>query len=421
MVNTLHTISVVGLGYVGLPTAALIAKQGVDVIGVDINAEKVEQINLCKIPIVETGLEILVNSAIGLGKLKAVTIPEKSDAFIIAVPTPFKKNHIPDISYLKAAARSIAPVLEKGNLVLLESTSPVGTTEKLVSWLAEERPDLSFPTTGSNTKPDINIAYSPERVLPGQVLNELVNNDRIVGGITSACGQRAAEFYRLFIKGECLMTEARTAELAKLTENAYRDVNIAFANEISLVCDKLDINVWEILDLANRHPRVDILKPGPGVGGHCIAVDPWFIVNSAPDHTPLIHSARKVNDKKPIAIVDKVLNAAKELNAKSIACLGLAYKADIDDFRESPSVTVVTILKEKFKGEILIAEPYIKVLPKDLSENRHVKLKSVQECISSAKVIVLLTDHQEFKEIKPELLLNKHFIDTRGMWNNQSF
>ena len=217
------------------------------------------------------------------------------------------------------------------------------------------------------------------------------------------------------------MTEARTAELAKLTENAYRDVNIAFANEISLVCDKLDINVWEILDLANRHPRVDILKPGPGVGGHCIAVDPWFIVNSAPDHTPLIHSARKVNDKKPIAIVDKVLNAAKELNAKSIACLGLAYKADIDDFRESPSVTVVTILKEKFKGEILIAEPYIKVLPKDLSENRHVKLKSVQECISSAKVIVLLTDHQEFKEIKPELLLNKHFIDTRGMWNNQSF
>ena len=275
-------ISMIGLGYIGLPTAAIMASRGLEVIGVDVNQQTIDTINQGKIHIVEPDLDIVVRSVDQTGQLKATTIPETADAFLIAVPTPFKEDHKPDLSYIKAAAKAIAPVLAQGNLVVLESTSPVGTTEKLAGWLAAERPDLSFPQQNNNNA-DVSIAHCPERVLPGYVLQELVSNDRVIGGMTPQCAEKASQLYKTFVKGECLITTARTAELSKLTENAYRDVNIAFANELSLICEKLHINVWEMIELANRHPRVNILQPGPGVGGHCIAVDPWFIVDSAPE------------------------------------------------------------------------------------------------------------------------------------------
>lgn len=406
-------ISVIGLGYIGLPTAAIIASRGVDVVGIDVSQHAVDTINQGKIHIVEPDLDIVVRSVVQTGKLKATIIAEPADAFLIAVPTPFKDGHQPDLSYIEAAAKTIAPVLEKGNLVVLESTSPVGATEKLAAWLSEARPDLAFPLSGEENA-DVNLAYCPERVLPGYVLQELVSNDRIVGGLTSECAKKAVSLYEIFVKGECHVTNARTAEMAKLTENSFRDVNIAFANELSIICDTLNINVWELIKLANRHPRVNILNPGPGVGGHCIAVDPWFIVSSDPDNAKLIKTAREVNDGKPNYMIERVRKAADRFKDPVIACLGLAFKADIDDLRESPAVAIVETLAGEKVGELLVVEPNMHALPESLEgivENCNLK-----DAVERADIMLLLVDHKEFKRMNRSLLNRKIAIDTRGCW-----
>ena len=409
-------ICVLGLGYVGLPTAAIFASRGVKVFGVDTDITTVETINMGKIHIVEPGLDSLVNEAVNTGNLSANSQPEPSDAYIIAVPTPFKKTNKPDLTYIKAAVRSIAPVLQKGELVILESTSPIGTTEKICQWLAQERKDLSFPDRVGNNA-DIQVSHSPERVLPGNVLEEIVNNDRVIGGISQNCTMRTRQLYKLAVEGECLLTTAATAEFIKLSENAYRDVNIAFANELSVVADKIGINVWQAIELANHHPRVNILQPGPGVGGHCIAVDPWFIVDSAPNNTPLIQSARKVNDDKPKHVVEKILATAEKNSVRTVACLGLAYKADIDDFRESPALTITATLTERFDGEVLVVEPNSKKLPDTLAKIKGITLCDLDEALEKTQVIALLVDHREFRELDRTRLKNKLIIDTRGIWS----
>lgn len=408
-------ICVIGLGYVGLPTAAVFAGRGVHVIGVDTNLATVETINQGKIHIVEPDLDIVVNSAVSAGKLEATDTPQTADAYIIAVPTPFKEVHKPDLSYVKAAAQSIAPVLEVGALVIVESTCPVGTTAKVSEWLAAARSDLSFPHQAAD-KADVNVSHSPERVLPGKVLLELVRNDRVIGGMSHRCAERTEMLYKIVVEGKCLLTTAATAELVKLSENAYRDVNIAFANELSLIADKMDINVWEAIELANHHPRVNILQPGPGVGGHCIAVDPWFIADSAPDDSPLIQTARKVNDGKPVHVVNKILAAAKQTGAATIACLGLAYKANIDDMRESPAIEITAALANKFDGEVLVVEPNSKILPKALADMKGIKLTDLETALNKANVIALLVDHSDFKKLDPARLEGKTIIDTRGIW-----
>ncbi|WP_386696488.1 UDP-N-acetyl-D-mannosamine dehydrogenase [Lonepinella sp. MS14436] len=417
-----NTISVIGIGYIGLPTATMFALHGKKVIGVDVNSHAVETINQGKIHIVEPDLDVAVKQVVENNLLRATLVPEAADAFIIAVPTPFKgKNYEPDLSYIEQACIAIAPVLQKGNLVILESTSPVGATEQMAQWLSEARPDLTFPQThGSDS--DIRIAHCPERVLPGQVMRELIENDRIVGGLSEKCSQSAVELYKTFVKADCIVTNARTAEMSKLTENSFRDVNIAFANELSLICDKLNINVWELIALANRHPRVNILQPGCGVGGHCIAVDPWFIVNKTPDLAKLIHTARLVNDHKPQWVIDKVnqavlnvlqANPNKTLDQVKIACLGLAFKPDIDDLRESPAIKITTALADKFKNQILAVEPNIDELPVKLS-SKGIKLLTLQEATKQADVLVVLVDHKEFKTglTLPE---NVQIVDTKGI------
>ena len=407
-------VSVIGLGYIGLPTAAVIASRGIEVVGVDINQHAVDTINAGDIHIVEPDLDIVVRSVVTVGKLRATTKAEPAEAFMVAVPTPFKgDDHSPDLSYIQSAAKTIAPVLEKGNLVILESTSPVGATEKMAGWLKEYRPDLSFPQDKGDSA-DIKIAHCPERVLPGYVLQELVSNDRVIGGMSKACSDRAVQLYKTFVKGECIITGARTAEMAKLTENSFRDVNIAFANELSVICDKLKINVWELIKLANRHPRVNILNPGPGVGGHCIAVDPWFIVNSCPDEAKLIEQARLTNDAKPHYVIEQVTKAADEFKRPVIACLGLAFKADIDDLRESPALQIVSDLADKNIGEIIAVEPNINALPKKLAD-KGITFASLESALDKANVVVVLVDHQEFKSADRSQFAAKVVIDTRGI------
>lgn len=394
-----ETISVVGLGYIGLPTAAVIASNGIRVIGVDVNQHAVDTINQGKIHIVEPGLEDLVKQAVQDGHLSAHTIPQKADAFLIAVPTPFKgEDHEPDLKYIESASRALAPMLEKGNLVVLESTSPVGATEQMAKWLAEERSDLTFPhTVAEGQTPDIFVAHCPERVLPGQVIRELVENDRIIGGMDKASTAAATQVYKMFVKkGECIATEARTAEMSKLTENAFRDVNIAFANELSLICDQQGINVWELISLANRHPRVNILQPGCGVGGHCIAVDPWFIVNQNPDTAKIIHQARLVNDYKPNYVVEQVEKAVAGLSNPKIACLGLAFKPDIDDLRESPALDITKTLANNPAYKILAVEPNIEALPPVLENRNNVALSTLSDALQQADVIVILVKHKQF-------------------------
>ena len=391
-----ETLCMVGLGYIGLPTAAVFAKHGVKVKGVDINRHAVDTINQGKIHIEEPGLEELVKSVVNDGLLKAYTTPQKADAFIMAVPTPFKgEDHEPNLDYIEAATRSLAKVLEKGNLVILESTSPVGTTEKMAAWLAEERPDLTFPQDAGEES-DIRIAHCPERILPGQMIRELVENDRVIGGITPKCTKAAADLYKTFVKGECVETSARVAEMSKLTENAFRDVNIAFANELSLLCDKMEISVWELIEMANKHPRVNILQPGCGVGGHCIAVDPWFIVHDFPEDARLIKTARQINDGKPLYVIGQVKEAVGNIANPKIACLGLAFKPDIDDLRESPALEITKALSDEASYEILAVEPNIQTLPDVLANRRNVRLVSVNEALSDADVIVVLVKHKEF-------------------------
>lgn len=406
-------VSVIGLGYIGLPTAAIIASRGIAVVGVDVNQYAVDTINAGKIHIVEPDLDIIVRSVVMTGNLRATTTPEHSEIFIIAVPTPLKDDNVPDLSYIESAAKIIAPVLEKGNLVILESTSPVGTTEKLADWLQQARPDLSYPRN-EDDRADIKIAYCPERVLPGHVLQELVANDRIIGGLSKACSETAVELYKTFVRGECIVTNARTAEMAKLTENSFRDVNIAFANELSIICDKFKINVWELIELANRHPRVNILKPGPGVGGHCIAVDPWFIVDSAPEEAKLIRAAREVNDSKPEYVIKQIQQAANQFKNPVIACLGLAFKADIDDLRESPAVHIVKKLAASQVGKIIAVEPNIEEIPVNLIE-LGVVAQPLYSALENADVIVILVDHKEFKAIPKTIFNTKVVVDTRGI------
>jgi len=420
-----ETISVIGLGYIGLPTAAMFASRKKKVIGVDVKQHAVDTINKGQIHIVEPELDMLVHAAVIGGYLRATTTPEPADAFLIAVPTPFlpiaNAGDIPkpDLKYIEVSAKAIAPVLKKGDLVILESTSPVGATEQMAEWLAAARNDLTFPQTEGEAS-DIRIAHCPERVLPGHIVRELVENDRVIGGLTNKCSQAAVELYKSFVKGDCVITNARTAEMAKLTENSCRDVQIAFANELSIICDKLNIDVWELISLANRHPRINILQPGPGVGGHCIAVDPWFIVSKTPEEAQLMHTARKVNDAKPEWVINKVKiamadflqeNPDKTAKDITIACYGLAFKPDIDDLRESPALRIVSELSRNYAGKLLVVEPNIKVVPCDLSS---AILIEAEQAIVDADIHLVLVDHREFKQLV--IPVDGVIVDTRGVW-----
>ncbi|MBG9854589.1 UDP-N-acetyl-D-mannosamine dehydrogenase [Bacillus wiedmannii] len=407
-------VCVVGLGYIGLPTASLLATKGFQVYGVDVNESAVEMINSGKVHIYEPDLDIMVKAAVQSGNLKAGIVPETSDIFILAVPTPFKDDHKPDLTYVEQATKTIAPYIKPGDLIILESTSPVGTTEKVTEWILEEREDLTVTEEINSNKGVFFVAHCPERVLPGHILRELVENDRIIGGINQKSTKKTVDFYKKFVKGKILETNARTAEMAKLTENSFRDVNIAFANELSMICDELHINVWELINLANRHPRVNILQPGPGVGGHCIAVDPWFIVDAVPEQAKLIHAARKVNDYKPGYVVDKIREKADKFKNPIIACLGLAFKANIDDLRESPSVEIVKYLTDLNVGEVKVVEPHINSLPKDLVD-KDIELVNLYEAITMADIIVVLVDHDVFYSIDKNILKEKIVIDTRGI------
>ena len=415
------TISIIGLGYIGLPTATLFASRKKKVIGVDVNQHAVDTINQGKIHIIEPELDMLVHASVHEGYLRATTTPEPADAFLIAVPTPFKDGHQPDLSYIESAARSIAPVLAKGNLVILESTSPVGATEQLAAWLAETRPDLSFPQQAGE-EADVQVAHCPERVLPGHVVRELVTNDRVIGGMTRKASDMACTLYKTFVEGECIITNARTAEMCKLTENSFRDVNIAFANELSMICDKLEINVWELITLANHHPRVKILQPGAGVGGHCIAVDPWFVVSSAPEEARLIRTAREVNDHKPEWVVEKIqakitdvlaANPGKTIAEVKVACLGLAFKPDIDDLRESPAVEI-TEKVARLGCQVLAVEPNIESLPRKLSAS-NLMLAQLEGALADADVVCVLVKHREFTEVGGDLRQQPMLIDAVGL------
>ena len=408
-------VSVIGLGYIGLPTAAVIASRGIEVIGIDVSEKAVDTINQGKVHIVEPDLDMVVQAAVTMGKLRASLSPEPAEAFMIAVPTPFKEGKKPDLSFIQKAAEAIAPVLDKGNLIILESTSPVGATEKLAAWLQALRPDLTFPGQASGKEPDMYVAHCPERVLPGRVLEELVSNDRIIGGLSEECSEKAISLYKTFVRGECISTNARTAEMAKLTENSFRDVNIAFANELSVICDELKINVWELITLANRHPRVNILSPGPGVGGHCIAVDPWFIVDSAPESARIIRTAREINDAKPGYVIDKVKSAADEFKRPVIACLGLAFKPDIDDLRESPALDITEALASSDIGQVIAVEPNIGEIPEKLG-SLGVELASLESALERANVLVVLVDHKQFKALHAGDVNTKLVVDTRGLF-----
>lgn len=417
-----ETISMIGLGYIGLPTATLFASRHKKVIGVDVNQHAVDTINQGKIHIVEPELDVLVQKAVADGWLRATTKPEAADAFLIAVPTPFKDGHQPDLGYIESAAKAIAPVLKKGDLVVLESTSPVGATEQMAAWLAEARADLTFPQQAGE-EADVQVAHCPERVLPGQVVRELVTNDRVIGGMTQKASAMAVALYKTFVEGDCIVTNARTAEMCKLTENSFRDVNIAFANELSMICDKQGINVWELIALANRHPRVNILQPGAGVGGHCIAVDPWFIVASNPEEAKIIRTAREVNDYKPEWVLEKVKSAIVDAMAKNpgctmqdikVACLGLAFKPDIDDLRESPAVAI-TQQVAKLGCQVLAVEPNIEVLPQKLQQS-NLSLATLGETLKKADVVCVLVKHRPFVDAMADIRCHTLAIDAVGLF-----
>lgn len=418
----LEKIAVIGLGYIGLPTAALLASKNIQVIGVDINQAVVDKINQGHIHLFEPGLDVVVRKAVFEGALKAALFPEPSDAFIIAVPTPFDAQLQPDLSFINAACESIAPVLKSGDLIILESTSPVGTTEQVLQWLSALRKDLSFPKAYGEPS-DIHIAYCPERVLPGHVLQELVKNDRVIGGITPECSKAARNLYQIFVEGACFITNSRTAEMCKLTENSFRDVNLAFANELSIICDSLQINVWELIRLANHHPRVHILQPGPGVGGHCVAVDPWFIVSSSPEQAKIIRMAREVNDSKPDWVVEKVkialaevllANPNKKASDLTIACFGLTFKADIDDIRESPALKIAQHIVAMHTGFTLIVDPFIKELPASIVGQ--VELRSLDNVFEEADILVMLVNHTAFIGTQERIRSHCKVVDCRGIW-----
>jgi len=413
----INNICVIGLGYIGLPTASIFATRGKKVLGVDVVPRVVDTINRGEIHIEEPDLDVLVRSAVHCGNLVAALKPAAAQVYVIAVPTPFRATAMnpkaPDLAYVESATRSIAPVVAPGNLIILESTSPVGTTELVRDWLLDELAKVR-PAEVASLRSSLLFAHCPERILPGQMLKELVTNDRIAGGLTPSAAEAARDLYRTFCIGEIFLTDARTAEMCKLTENASRDVGIAFANELSLICDRLGIDVWELIKLANRHPRVKILQPGPGVGGHCIAVDPWFIVDAAPDVARLIRTAREVNDSKPHHVIGRIKSCAARFRSPTIACLGLTFKADVDDLRESPAMDIVQNLVEGRVGRLIVVEPHISDLPSPLKGQ--VELVSLDAAVAAADVVVLLVNHQEFLKFDRGYLQGKAIIDTRGVW-----
>jgi UDP-N-acetyl-D-mannosaminuronic acid dehydrogenase len=412
----ISSVAVIGLGYIGLPTAAILAENGTRVYGVDVSQRTVDAVNRGQVPFVEPDLGAFVERAVAAGLLSASTDTPAADAYIVAVPTPFHADKSPDLSYIESAGRALAPQLVGGELVILESTSPPGATERLGEVILAERPDLA--------EVGVQLAHCPERVLPGKVMTELVTNDRIVGGSTPAAAERAKSLYETFCKGQILLTDCRTAEMAKLVENSFRDVNIAFANELSMICQEIGIDVWELIELANHHPRVNILQPGPGVGGHCIAVDPWFIVNAAPDAARLIRSAREINDAKPGWVVRQVKAEAFDVQQETgrapvIAALGLAFKPNIDDLRESPALGITAQLAEQFAGSTVLAvEPHVDQLPASLAGKDNLRLAGIDEALETADIIVLLVDHSAFAELGGKVA-GKRVVDTRGQWRNR--
>ncbi|MFV0429794.1 MAG: UDP-N-acetyl-D-mannosamine dehydrogenase [Arachnia sp.] len=411
-----ETVAVLGLGYIGLPTAAILATHGMNVIGVDVDPQRVNDVNAGQVPFVEPDLRVHVGGAVAAGRLRAQHETPPADIYIIAVPTPFQKDHKADLRFVDAAADSIVPQLSGGELIIVESTSPPGTTAHVADRVMAARPDLTIdPADG---RPVVEFAHCPERVLPGRVMIELVTNDRIVGGLTREASMRARDLYRIFCDGEIHLTTAATAELAKLAENAYRDVNIAFANELSIIADQIGVNVFELIAVSNRHPRVNILQPGPGVGGHCIAVDPWFIVGSAPEYAPLVRAARAVNDGKPHYVVEQINDAVAGLTSPTIALLGLAFKPDIDDLRESPAFDIaLSVARIHPTARVLAVEPNVRQLPPQLAQHPNVELTDLSQALAQAEVIALLVDHQEFKRLDRSQLPEVPIIDTRGTWH----
>lgn len=416
MQSDISTVCVVGLGYIGLPTAALVASRGLKVTGIDIDPSVVATVGEGRVHIVEADLDGLVQKCVRSGTLMVDSEPQPADVFLIAVPTPLSSDKQPVVDHVFAAARSIAPRLGRRSLVIIESTCPVGTTEKVCRFLAELRPDLKFPNPhGNGSQPDVAIAYCPERVLPGRILMELVQNDRCVGGLTPSCTAKARKFYELFVRGECVETTARTAEMVKLTENAFRDTNIAFANELSVICDDSGVDVWDVIQLANRHPRVDILKPGPGVGGHCIAVDPWFIVDMAPTKARMIRTAREVNDGKTDHVFERACSLIDANPGRPVICLGLAFKADVDDLRESPALAIVQRLARIHGERISVVDPFIESLPAELLD-RGVRKLSLGEALLEDGILILLVDHTAFRRMDAWRRNGAVVYDTKGIW-----
>ncbi|GAB3066613.1 UDP-N-acetyl-D-mannosamine dehydrogenase [Intrasporangium mesophilum] len=414
-------IAVIGLGYIGLPTCAALTRQGLKVTGVDVNDRTVSEINAGRVPIVEPNLDVAIASAVSKGLLTATTETPHASVYLIAVPTPFQGDHEPDLRYVRAATEAIAPMLTGGEVVILESTSPPGTTWQISEWISQLRPDLKLPHMGGI--PDVHLAHCPERVLPGRIMVEIFSNDRIVGGLTPECATKAAEVYRTFVTGEILLTDAKSAEMAKLTENAFRDVNIAFANELAEICEHLGLDVWEVISMANHHPRVNILQPGPGVGGHCIAVDPWFIVSAAPEQARIIRAARETNDARPGSVLRKVDAALADAglptdgSGATIACLGLAFKADIDDLRESPALAITAALAAGHPdARILAVEPHVDELPPRLADLPNVALAPTDDAVRESDVVLLLVDHAPFRSISLGDLRGRQLVDTRGVW-----
>jgi UDP-N-acetyl-D-mannosaminuronic acid dehydrogenase len=412
-----HKVAVIGLGYIGLPTAALIASRGMQVVGIDTNECVVQTVASGSVHIAEPDLDGLVQKVVSNGSLVVTTKPEQADVFIIAVPTPIDSTKRPDLTSVTAAIEGIVQLLVPGNLVIIESTSPVGTTESVAKRISELRSDLSVGTNGKERNASISVAYCPERVLPSQILTELVNNDRCIGGVTASCARQAQRFYKTFVRGTCIATTARTAELVKLTENAFRDTNIAFANELSLICDRLGINVWEVIDLANRHPRVNVLRPGPGVGGHCIAVDPWFIIDSAPDLARVMRTSREVNDHKTASTIERAIAVIEDHPYANVACCGLAFKANVDDLRESPALEISLDLAKKYGSRIKIVEPNLRGLPRQFAGSG-AEFMDVDEAMRTCEIAILLVDHDEFKMVPLAERRHLDVIDTRGIWQD---
>jgi UDP-N-acetyl-D-mannosaminuronic acid dehydrogenase len=413
MTDKFTSVCVLGLGYIGLPTAATLAAAGLSVKGVDVREDIVDTLNAGEAHFSEPDLDMLVQGAVATGRLKAFTEPQPADAFIITVPTPINGDKTPDMSFVEAAAKSLAPALEPGNLVLLESTSPLGATASIAAIIRKERPDL---TGGDDLK--VSLAYCPERILPGQMVRELVENDRIVGGLTPEDSARARDLYKTFVRGEIHETDAITAEMVKLIENAYRDVNIAFANEIANIGEAHGIDPWEAIGLANRHPRVNILSPGPGVGGHCIAVDPWFLITQNRKLAGLMAEARNVNDGRPETIIAKIEAAATERDSKRISCLGLAYKPNVDDLRESPAVEIARSLAER-GYEVSVVEPHIDTLPDSLEGVENLALRPLDEALAASSVVALLVAHTSFADVIG-YLGDKAVVDTVGLWRDRN-